>query len=207
MVRAQSLYLWGPWFESKRTDMFDKPIKQEGKQTPENKIKEGVDFVFEQNPELAKIGTPEQYSEYLDAIFPESTVRGILYHGSSNKFLRFKDPSGSGLSHIWFSEKPLHYQYGEHMYSVILNIKNPLNEYDNKNYNKEIKNYETPVNPEWVNNYHLTGELPEYKYDGTIRVSRVDAGKSITARIPEQIHILGSKQDIENFKNFVSKKE
>ena len=40
---------------------------------PENKIekpriKEGVDFVFEQNPELLSIGTPEQYSKYLDTI-------------------------------------------------------------------------------------------------------------------------------------------
>jgi len=54
-----------------------------------------------------------------------------------------------------------------------------------------------------VNNYHITGELPQFKYDGTIRTSRVDAGKSITARNPEQIHILGSKQDLENFKSFV----
>ena len=167
------------------------------------KIKEGVDFVFAQHPELAEIGTKEQYSKYLDNIYPESNIKDIIYHSSSNKFSEFKDPSGSGLSHIWFSEKPLDYQYGEHVYSVILNIKNPLNEFDNKNYNKEINNYETPINPEWVNNYHSTGELPQYKYDGTIRDSRVDSGKSITARNPEQIHILGSKQDIEGFKKFV----
>lgn len=30
-------------------------------------IKPGVDFVFEQNPELAKIGSKEEYSEYLDS--------------------------------------------------------------------------------------------------------------------------------------------
>jgi len=166
--------------------------------------KPGVDFVFEQNPELADIGTKEQYSLYLETIFPESKIKDIVYHGSPKKFPKFKDPSGSGLSHIWFSEKPLTHYYGEYMYSVILNIKNPLNEFDNKDYNKEIRNYEIPINPEWVNNYHLTGELPQYKYDGTIRGSRVADGKSITARTPKQIHILGSEQDIDGFKRFVS---
>ncbi|MCX6751096.1 MAG: hypothetical protein NTZ83_06570 [Candidatus Pacearchaeota archaeon] len=94
---------------------------------------------------------------------------------------------------------------GENVYSVILNIKNPLNEFDNENYRKELKNYESPINPEWINNYHLTGELPQYKYDGTIRASRVDDGRSITVRSPNQVHILGSKKDIEGFKKYVKK--
>lgn len=47
------------------------------------KIKEGVDFVFEQNPEIAQIGTKEQYSKYLDSIFPESKINNIVYHGTS----------------------------------------------------------------------------------------------------------------------------
>jgi hypothetical protein len=166
--------------------------------------KEGIDFVFEQNPELAQIGTKEQYSEYLDTIFPESKIKDIVYHASPNKFPEFKDPRSSGLSHIWFSEKPLKYEFGENIYSVLLNIKKPLSEFDS-NYREEINSYESPINPDWVNNYHITGELPQFKYDGTIRASRVDEGKSITARNPEQIHILGSKQDIEGFNKFVSK--
>ncbi len=36
-----------------------------------SQVKEGVDFVFEQNPELANIGNEEQYSQYLDTIFPD----------------------------------------------------------------------------------------------------------------------------------------
>lgn len=34
-------------------------------------VKEGVDFVFEQNTELASIGSTEQYSAYLETIFPD----------------------------------------------------------------------------------------------------------------------------------------
>lgn len=60
----------------------------------ENKIeklqtKEGVDFVFEQYPGLAEIGTKEQYSEYLNNVFPESKVKDILYHGTKNNFDEF----------------------------------------------------------------------------------------------------------------------
>lgn len=172
---------------------------------PELKIKEGVDFVFEQNPELSKIGNKEEYSRYLETVFPESKVKDIVYHASHNKFLEFKDPSGTGLSHVWFSQKPLLHQRGENIYQVLLNIKNPLDEYNSENYPKELKDYETPINPEWINNYHITGELPKYKYDGTIRASRVDEGKSITVRNPKQIHILGSQKDFEDFKKFVEK--
>ena len=49
-------------------------------------IKDGVQELFESNPELANIGTPEQYSQYLDTIFPDSKVKDIVYHGSKEKF-------------------------------------------------------------------------------------------------------------------------
>ena len=40
-------------------------------------IKEGVDFVFEQSPELFNIGTREQYSQYLDSLNKSSTNPNI----------------------------------------------------------------------------------------------------------------------------------
>jgi hypothetical protein len=52
-------------------------------------IKPGVTELFESNPVLAKIGTIEQYSQYLDTIFPDSMVKAILYHGSYSKFESF----------------------------------------------------------------------------------------------------------------------
>lgn len=168
-------------------------------------INNGIDFLFKKNPELSNIGTIEQYSKYLNTIFPNSKVKGIFYHSSPNKFTEFKDPSTSGLSHIWFSEKPIIGNYGENIYSVVLNIQNPLNQFENNDYNKEIRSYENPTNPDWVNNYDTTGELPKFKYDGTIRKSSIGDGgeRSITVRNPNQIHILGSKKDIEGFKKFV----
>jgi hypothetical protein len=167
-------------------------------ENPDMGIKDGVDSLFKEYPELSNIGTKQEYSQYLNTIFPNSKMKNIVYHTSQNKFTKFKDPSSSGLSHIWFSEKPLSDQFGTNIYSVLLNLQNPLIE-ENPDYNKELKFFETPLNPNWINNYNNTGELPRFKYDGTIRSSRVDGGKSITVRKPEQIHTLGSKEDIEKF--------
>ena len=167
-------------------------------------VKDGVDSLFKEYPKLADIGTQEQYSQYLDTIFPNSKVKDIVYHASPNKFEKFKDPSSSGFSHIWFAEKPLSSQFGANTYYVLVNLQNPLIQ-SNSDYDKELKSFEAPTNPDWINNYHKTGELPKYKYDGTIRSSSVDKGKSITIRTPEQAYILGSKEDIEGFTRFVNK--
>jgi hypothetical protein len=52
-------------------------------------IKEGIVELFESNPELDNIGSPSQYSQYLNTIFPESIVQKILYHGTYEKFDKF----------------------------------------------------------------------------------------------------------------------
>lgn len=164
----------------------------------------GIDFVFGKYPELAKIGTKQAYAQYLETVFPDSKIKDIVYHSSPSKFSKFKDPASSGLSHIWFSEKPLESQFGSNIYPVVIDLQNPLTE-GNPNYRKELESFEMPLNPDWVNNHHKTGELPRFKYDGTIRTSRVDGGRSITVRSPEQIHILGSAADIAGFSQFDAK--
>lgn len=119
-------------------------INQENK-IEKPKIKEGVDFVFEQHPELVQIGTKEQYCEYLDSIFPESKIKDILYHGSPNTFEEFNNtsediivstnaPKGTTFLTTNFdtakgySENiPLGnlYKGTEKVYCALVNIKNP----------------------------------------------------------------------------------
>ncbi len=60
-------------------------IRNDGIYTSSN-IKPGVQELFKQNSELSKIGTPQQYSKYLDTIFPDSKVKDIVYHGTDAKF-------------------------------------------------------------------------------------------------------------------------
>lgn len=59
-------------------------------------VKQGVEELFRLRPELAAIGTPQQYTEYINTIFPGSTVKDILYHGTYEVFEEFiKDKRGS----------------------------------------------------------------------------------------------------------------
>lgn len=142
--------------------------------------KPGVAELFEENPELANIGTPEQYSQYLDTIFPDSKVKDIVYHGSQKGFegdnfdtsiISNGRSQGNG---VYFStdRKAVEKFAGisESMYDMFTD--------------KEMRNY--------------------------LKVAVVNANKLIDNNEvvvqPEQIHILASKADIEGFKEFVSDK-
>jgi len=166
-------------------------------------IKQGVDFVFEQNDELAQIGTKEQYSEYLDTIFSDSKVKDIVYHTSSNKIEKFR----GNMFGTYFSYSPIQGGYGDVVNSALLNVKSPLikpkpedNIEEKVIYDKEYRSYNNPsFSPEGYSTY---------KYDASIENSTVTKeGVQITIRNPEQIHILGSMDDVTKFKEFVFSKK
>jgi hypothetical protein len=166
-----------------------------------NTVKDGVMEVFQNNPELAELGTPEQYSEYLDTIFPNSKFKQIFYHNSPNKFEKFRE----NYFGIYFSFTPLKDVYGSVSYSVVLDAKQPLiipqkdDSFDVKDeYAKKYRKYLDPTS--------FTPEgFPVYEFDSSVEPSSVaKEGKQIRVRNPDQVHILGSKQDIEGFKKFVS---
>jgi len=165
-------------------------------------IKSGVNLVYQQYPELTNIGTQEQYSQYLNTIFPNSKVKDILYHASRSKIEKFNE----SMFGTYFSYSPItHGGYGSVINAAILNIKNPLilpkasDSVEVKaQYNKDYRAY---------GNYTTDADgYRSYKYDGSIEQSSVtENGIQVRARNPEQIHILGSKQDIEGFKGFIKK--
>lgn len=181
------------------TEEFPKPNLTPEKSSENKIIKEGIDFVFEQNPELAQIGTKEQYSEYLDTIFSDSKVRDIVYHTSHNKIEKFRDH----MFGTYFSYSPIQGVSGDVVNCALLNVKNPLllpkledNIEEKVIYDKEYRSYNNP-------SFSLEG-YPIYKYDASIEQSTVTKeGIQIKVRNPEQIHILGSSEDISKFKEYV----
>jgi hypothetical protein len=58
-------------------EYYPKPVVQETTTVEQPNIKEGVEDLFNANPELSTIGTQEQYSQYLDTVFPDSKVAEI----------------------------------------------------------------------------------------------------------------------------------
>jgi|688.fasta_scaffold00608_29 hypothetical protein len=69
-------------------------------------VKQGVEELFRLRPELAAIGTPQQYTEYINTIFPGSAVKDILYHGTYEFFEEFiKDKRGSNTGSGTMTDK------------------------------------------------------------------------------------------------------
>ena len=144
-------------------------------------IKPGVQELFEINPELASVGTPEQYSAYLDSIFPESKVKDVVYHDTDVKFDKFQSRRG-----IYFNvTKEFGFSGALYKIAAIINLKNPAIE-DMDSYGGENTNEVFPNN------------------DGVIGtdVTKTIRGEYIVSK-PEQIHILGNENDVQGFREFV----
>ena len=106
------------------------------------KISDKLD-VLKDNPEFGQIGTPFDYSNYIDDIFRDSQLKGIYYHGGPKgieKFRTPKDPefalnkainSGTKDQGIYFTgDKKLANYYkssnkNAKVYKVKLNSQNP----------------------------------------------------------------------------------
>lgn len=173
-------------------------------------IKPGVQEIFNQNPELASIGTPEQYSAYLDSIFPESKVKDIVYHADPNPNLQefvkindYKDEyykrqgffAGEGKTRT--SKENLKKHYGNNLYAVLLNIKNPqpnLSGGDNGFQSANVdKKYDSGVRTQTDYSEEFGGIKSNTKQNLYVVFE------------PEQIHILGNENDIQGFRQFVEK--
>jgi len=173
-------------------------------------IKPGVEELFKSNQELASIGTPEEYSKYLDTIFPQSKIKDIVYHGTDvefdnfdDKFIGKKDPGYygkgfyfgktlEGAKHIAFAYTNRPAKPTE-LISAILNLKNPL----------KIQSGDFSYTGKDLEGYDGAYAYSSGKYND----SGVDEIKdNIVVKSASQIHILGGKQDIDGFKKFVQYK-
>jgi predicted NAD-dependent protein-ADP-ribosyltransferase YbiA (DUF1768 family)/alkylated DNA repair dioxygenase AlkB len=167
-------------------DVYTKTFSQPTVQ-PVGEVKPGVSELFESNTELASIGTPQQYSAYLDTIFPDSKVKDIVYHQGKEDFEKFDLSKSTESPVIYFSYyKPTTSIFGDKTKSLILNFKNPFIEKDSLQYDSLEQTYKD--------------KFVEEGYDAIITPNEIGV-----AFEPEQIHILGNKQDIEGFKEFVKK--
>jgi hypothetical protein len=142
--------------------------------------------------------TPQQkqqalkaYSQYLDTIFPESKVKDIVRHDTDNNFWEGELPNGKDFKSkrgIYFNATSGNeggFVAAFYKIKAIINLTNPAikdmdNDYAGQN-----------TNELYPNNDGVIGytESPE------------EIGEYIVSK-PEQIHILGSKQDIEGFKEY-----
>jgi len=165
---------------------------------------EGLDYIYEQNPELSSIGNSDEYSIYINSFinerFPNTKVKDIVYHGTgfADKIERFN----SRENRIYFSDNLTASQYAN------------WDEFNRFNYNPEsptkaqvipaIINLENPVILNNVN-FKVTEENTEG--DGIVGTNIQDplggTETQYVVRDADQVHILGSTQDIESFREFM----
>jgi hypothetical protein len=163
---------------------------------------EGLDFIFEQNPELANIGTQEQYSMYIDRIFPNSKVEQIVYHGtgSATKLESLTPRDGR----VYFSDDLTASRYAD--WDATNRLLNAPEEEANPQLVAAVINLENPVVLDGVN---YTETETNRGGDGIIGLNIKDPLGGLetqyVVRDTSQIYVLGSKQDIEGFKTFMEK--
>ncbi|MFO0743874.1 MAG: hypothetical protein U0469_02375 [Candidatus Paceibacterota bacterium] len=211
-------------------DVQDKVGNFENLQKAKEQIKEKVkQFETKEAVEL--------YCEYLKTIFPESKVQDIVWHYSDNEFKdeNFKPtkPNFDTLNSIegvynFSTSQNFVKRYGKNAYAVILNINNPIEVNTSGEYVDDMdrplsealfkigkqkeKNILAPKFDEKLENTdavinNISGEEYIEKHPVSGREFGLPKQKIISVFHPDQISILGSKTDIEKFKEFVSKKE
>lgn len=180
--------------------------------------KPGVEELFSSNPELAKIGTPEQYSKYLDSIFPENKIE---YRGDSFNLEKFKysesltladdgvtvvnkNKLGSGVyttPNLKFSQDFAKDNNGK-LYSVLVNTQNELKFNSRLDFLKAVSFYynlgSKAPSAQQVDNFTKT----QQKNNISIFVKKVGVTDETVSPI-ENTYILGVPKDIEGFKEFM----
>jgi hypothetical protein len=157
-------------------------------------VKEGVLELFEEKPELVSIGTPEQYSEWINYLITQGKLAGtkateILYHGSAADFETFiSDNLGNNTKakdadrgFAFSNDKKTAKTYGKNIKSVILNAQNiekvsPISEEyediikpDFQSLEEQITDLKKSIaKQEKINNINTVEELPDsfYVYSG-----------------------------------------
>lgn len=183
---------------------------------------EGAKSVYEATPKLQQFGTQEEYNDYIARVSlgiiknPSSgdynytsKVKDIVYHGTPFDFDNFKKPldvrenifnqhtllkKEDNPDAIYFQFEPKPFRKGK-VISAIINSKELIKK---ENYSGYSISYATG------NRQKLEQQLNSKTFDA-LDITPIQGKRELLVFEPEQIHILGSKQDIKGFKEFVNK--
>lgn len=223
----------------------DTQVKKANKPAERVELTDALRDILKENPELAAIGTPEQYAEYLSSIFPESVLKNIFYRGTTNPdMLEAEDldpKKGTGAKNLgigiyWTPDKRKADSYATSKGRTLAAILNVRNFYITSLESNWSRGFLTPNNltvSELTNGADTlisfkgldrdtqvaqeTGTSLVYigRYEGPVDEQGLPDYQEFSRSKPyigelavesnEQVHILGSKKDIQGFKDFVSK--
>jgi hypothetical protein len=173
-------------------------------------VRPGVEELFDSNPELASIGTQEQYSAYLDTIFPDSQVKDIVYHRSDIQFDNFdnnrlnKETGGV----FDFSKTTGNTQYGKYLHSVLLNIKNLKEGFEGGDgYINEIMSGEKIYSVKDSAQTHILGNEQDIKGFKEFVSKGQPVAKTVSNSVGTQSKAAESLDSLQNLLNFTPQSE
>lgn len=185
----------------------------------------GILDLYKKNPQMYDIGDVGQYQDYLTTIFPNSKYQGIAYHGGPRGIIKFRTPQSKTLNKnintgtreygIYFTpDKNLGEYYARQtknsdLYTVKLNLPN-LMRYDNPSIVQKFGSYKgwgdasrwrfspDAVHKKWYDRLNLQNYNGIIQHESGSNFSK----NQITVFNPEDIHILGSAEDLNKFRQW-----
>lgn len=175
---------------------------------------QAIEDVFEKVPELSSIGNVEQYADYLESIFPNTKVKKILYHGGSKEPREIFVKTFIGNNHkflaagegFYFTEDPKYSNlFGPNITLAIIDMQKPVQfSSDSEDYDsyEDLKKaaQELPSKGDGV--IDSRENLYYAKDDSSNKLIKSNSPDYIVFE-PDQIHVLGSKNDVESFRKFI----
>lgn len=179
--------------------------------------------VYDNSKELQELGTQEQYIDFIARValgiirnpssgdFNDSKVTDIVYHGTGkynaeeilqNGF----DSTLQGENKVIFFTGDVNQSFSRlgGKIDAIVNIEQLFNNRFTSLLNKANENSDSFYYPTEVDVNSSLYEVIKKRNPGNIFIDKYGKTAEVTVLSPEQIHILSSKQDIEEFKQYVS---
>jgi len=185
---------------------------------PQELVNEKVKLSTQITPQQ-KQQAQQLYSQYLDSIFPDSKVKDIVYHGVTkgreaynnilqNGFLTINKSNWSNnkdkeFKGVFFTDVSTATSYG-------VNLERELRPEEKDFVIPAVLNVETLLTPKMG---LVSGTVTKLRNENSdiqnLGIQGEEGSEGVHENTvvfePEQIHILGSKQDIEGFEEFVNK--
>jgi len=152
-----------------------------------NTLKEGAEIVFSIHPQLRSIGSEQDYSKYLDTVFPSSTNKEIVFHGTDQPLSKILSEGFKNNTELYEPDDDRAFEVGE------LGAGYYFGKYE------YVQNYGDTVVPVILNNPRIE-DLSLLPFENYKEVK----DKQYFVQSKKDIHILGSEKDILQFKNYMN---
>lgn len=152
-----------------------------------NTLKEGVEIVFSIHSQLKTIGNEQNYSKYLDTVFPTSNNKDIVFHGTNQPLSKILSEGFKNNTELYEPDDDRAFEVGE------LGAGYYFGRYE------YVQNYGTTIVPVILNNPRIEDlSLLPFESDKEIK------DKQYFVQSKKDIHILGSEKDIQQFKSYMN---